>query len=104
MHILTIMLLLFAGHAICDYPLQGEFLSFGKNRNNSVPGVPWYQCLLAHSLIHGGMVCVITHNVWFGIAEVVIHAMVDFYKCEGKISFNVDQGIHYICKILWAVL
>lgn len=34
---------LIAGHFLCDYPLQGDFLSKAKNRVNPIPGVPWYQ-------------------------------------------------------------
>jgi hypothetical protein len=31
------VLLLFAGHALCDYPLQGDFLARGKNHCNPIP-------------------------------------------------------------------
>lgn len=98
------LLLLFAGHALCDYPLQGDFLAKGKNHTAPLPGVPWYQCLFAHALIHAGMVLLITHNLWLALAELVIHAATDYTKCSGKLTFNQDQAIHYACKILWAVL
>jgi len=106
---MTTMLMLFAGHAICDYPLQGDFLARGKNRFILLPGVPWYQCLFAHALIHAGMVLLITHSLWFALAEFVIHAVTDYAKCAewfgtGYKAFNIDQAIHYICKVLWAVL
>lgn len=35
-------LMLLAGHALCDYPLQGDFLAKAKNRAAPLPGVPWY--------------------------------------------------------------
>lgn len=102
--VLVRLLLLFAGHALCDYPLQGDFLARGKNHRNPLPGVPWYQCLAGHALIHAGMVYLITHSAWMALAELLIHTLTDYAKCDGRISFNQDQAIHYCCKILWAVL
>lgn len=98
---IAVLLLLFAGHAVCDYPLQGDFLAKGKNHRNPLPGVPWYQCLFAHALIHAGTVYLFTGNSILGLAELVIHAGTDWLKCDGKINFNVDQGIHYGCKVIW---
>jgi hypothetical protein len=102
--VLSKVLLLFAGHALCDYPLQGDFLAKGKNHTNPIPGIPWQQCLLAHCLIHAGMVYLVTRNIWFALAELVIHGMTDYLKCDSRISFNVDQVIHYSCKLMWAIL
>jgi hypothetical protein len=34
---------LVAAHALCDYPLQGDFLARAKNRAAPIAGVPWYQ-------------------------------------------------------------
>jgi hypothetical protein len=98
------LLLLFAGHALCDYPLQGDFLARGKNQVAPLPGVPWYQCLAAHALIHSGMVMLITGSVVMALAELVIHAATDYAKSAGHLTFNQDQGIHYACKVLWALL
>ena len=102
--ILSRVLLLFAGHALCDYPLQGDFLARGKNHGNPLPGVPWYQCLWAHALIHAGMVYLITHSLTFASLEFVVHFWTDYAKCDGKLTFNQDQAIHYLFKVLWAVL
>lgn len=98
------LLLLLAGHALCDYPLQGDFLAKAKNRTTPIPGVPWYQALGAHALIHGGMVALVTKSPAMGVAETVIHAVTDDLKCKGKLSFNQDQAIHAACKVLWAAL
>ncbi len=98
------VLLLFAGHAVCDYPLQGDFLARGKNRFNPILGVPWYQCLFAHSLIHAGMVYLVTQSMTFALLELEIHFITDYAKCAGKLTFNQDQAIHYTCKLLWGVL
>lgn len=96
------LLLLFAGHALCDYPLQGDFLAKGKNRLTPIPGMAWQQLMLAHCLIHSGMVLLITGSIWMSIAELTIHYITDVAKCEKWIGFNTDQAIHYGCKILWA--
>jgi hypothetical protein len=101
---MRILLLLLAGHAICDYPLQGEFLAKGKNINTPIPGMGWQQLMLAHCLIHCGMVLLITGSVWMALAELVIHFITDTLKCEGVINFNQDQAVHYGCKVLWAFL
>lgn len=100
----TLVILLFAGHALCDYPLQGDFLAKGKNHKLPIFGVPWYQCLGAHALIHAGMVLLITHSPLLAVAEFIIHAATDYIKCDGRITFNQDQAIHYACKLVWAFL
>lgn len=96
----TFALLLFA-HMLADYPLQGEFLAKAKNRFAPVPGVPWYQAMAAHSVIHGGLVGLVTGSLWLGLAETVIHALIDDLKCSNRISYNQDQTLHLLCKLLW---
>lgn len=34
---------LVAGHALADYPLQGDFLARAKNRTAPIAGFPWWQ-------------------------------------------------------------
>lgn len=99
-----LLLLLCAGHALCDYPLQGDFLAKGKNHKAPFPGIPAWQLLLAHCLIHSGMVLLVTRNLWLAFAELVIHLGTDYAKCDGRITFNQDQAIHYSCKLAWAIL
>lgn len=98
------LILLFAAHALCDYPLQGQFLSDAKNQTSPIPGIPWQQALLAHSLIQAGAVLLITESVSLAIAELAIHAATDYAKCAGKLTFNQDQAIHYGSKVVWAAL
>lgn len=95
------LLLLIAAHALCDYPLQGDFLARAKNRTNQLPGVPWYQALGAHAMIHGGAVALLTGIWWLGVAEVVAHFAIDDAKCRGRLSFNQDQAAHVLCKCAW---
>ena len=96
--------LLCAGHALADYPLQGDFLAKAKNRAKPSPFIPWYQALCTHAAIHGGFVAVITGIWWLGLAEAVAHAAIDDAKCTGRIGFNTDQALHIACKALWLVI
>ncbi len=89
---------------LSPYPLQGDFLSKAKNRANPLPGVPWYQALSAHAIIHGAAVGYITKSPALGVAEMIVHAITDDLKCNGKLSFNQDQAIHLACKALWAAV
>ena len=98
---ISILFLLICGQFLADYPLQGDFLVRGKNRSNPIPGIPFWQCLIAHSFIHGGVVSLITGIWWLGLAEAVCHALIDDSKCTGKIGFNTDQTLHIACKVLW---
>jgi len=102
--ILPMLLLLFAGHALCDYPLQGPFLSEAKNQVKPILGIPWYQALGAHALIHAGMVYLITGVYTFAVCEFAIHFWTDYAKSAKRITFNQDQAIHYGCKVAWAIL
>lgn len=93
-----------AAHALADYPLQGDFLSKAKNRTAPLQGVPWYQAMGAHAIIHGAAVTHFTGRLSLGVAETVIHAITDDAKCRGRLTFNQDQAIHLGCKVLWAFI
>lgn len=93
--------LLFA-HFLLDYPLQGDFLSKAKSRVNPIPHVPWYQAMFAHTALHGLAVGFITGVWFFAILEMAIHWWTDDAKCRGELTFNQDQAIHIICKLIWA--
>ncbi len=104
MDIFTILFLMLAGHALCDYPLQGQFLAEGKNRHTELGKIYWFHALTAHALIHGGMITIITGRLDLGIAETIIHWLTDWLKCENMISLNTDQAIHVLCKIIWVLI
>lgn len=95
---------LLVGHALADYPLQGDFLARAKNRTAPLAGVPWQQALGAHALIHAGAVALITGFPFLGVAEFFAHATIDDAKCAGKIGFNTDQALHWACKAIWALI
>lgn len=105
---MTLLLALLAGHALCDYPLQGDFLGRGKNRHlnpSSAPmgGVYWWHCMTAHAAIHAGMVGWLTGSVGLGVAEFAVHWLIDVAKCEGYTDINIDQFLHVACKAAWVL-
>lgn len=93
-----VVLFLFA-HAICDYPLQGDFLSKAKNRLAPIPGVPWWQAMAAHSAIHAGAVFLLSGVWWMAAVEFVAHFLIDDAKCANRIGFNADQALHVGLKL-----
>lgn len=101
---LALLFWLLVAHALCDYPLQGDFLSRAKSHREPLPGVPYLIPLLAHALIHGGAVAFVTGSVWLGIAEAMLHGMIDDMKVYGLFGFAVDQALHVACKVLLVVL
>lgn len=101
---ISLFLALIAAHALCDYPLQGDFLSKAKNRFAAIPGVPWYQALGAHAVIHGGAVALLTGIWWLGVLEAISHFIIDDLKCTGRLSFNGDQIAHVACKAVWVAI
>ena len=104
------LFLLIAGHALADFALQSEAMALGKNRHiqptpTDSGGLPaWPYWLTGHALIHGGSVALITGVWWLGLAETVLHWLVDYAKCEDWIGFHTDQGLHVASKFLWWVL
>lgn len=100
---MEMLMLLLAAHALADYPLQGDFLAKAKNRTAPIPGVPWWQALGAHAAIHAGMVLVITGSPLLACAEALAHFAIDDAKCRGRLTFNADQLLHVLCKVLWVL-
>ncbi len=100
----TIFFWLIVGHAVADYPLQGDFLAKAKNHRAPLSGIPWKQALFWHAVIHGGAVAGITGSLPLGLAEVLSHASIDWLKCDGRIGFNADQLLHVGCKVAWVLI
>lgn len=110
------LILLFAfviGHAFADFPLQGDFLSRGKNRNappppladgKACPAVLWIYLMSAHCLIHAGFVWVISGYAVLAFAEFVLHWAIDWAKCEGRTSFVFDQWLHISTKAVYVAI
>ena len=101
---LQVVFLLFASHFLFDYPLQGDAVARGKNRNAdpALFGVPWPYWLTAHASCHALGVAVVTGSVALGLCELAAHWAIDFLKCEKRINIHVDQALHLVCKLTWA--
>ena len=54
---------------------------------------------MAHALVHGGIVYLITGGLVLGVVETVLHAIIDYSKCQHWIGFHVDQGLHIMRKV-----
>jgi hypothetical protein len=112
---MTLLLQLLALHALCDYPLQGDFMARAKNHRNPVPGVPWFMVLVSHALIHAGAVSLVLP--WqFAVTEFFAHFCIDYAKNQGwlgpgplidphgEVGFRGDQVLHVACKVFyWAL-
>lgn len=89
-------------HFLADFPLQGEFLAKAKNHRDPIPHIPWWYALTAHSFIHAGFVFLATGSVVCFLGELISHIVIDHTKCEGEITFERDQFLHIILKLVWA--
>lgn len=89
-------------HFLCDFPLQGDFLAKGKDHTKPLPGVPWFWCLLAHGVLQGAGVGIVSGSLALGAAEMIFHMAIDYGKCAGWYGFTFDQLLHLACKAGWA--
>lgn len=97
---------LVVAHALCDFPLQGDFLARMKQfrRDPRSLDVPWWWCLAMHCAIQAGGVYVVTGSRWLAVAEFFAHALVDLAKCDDRITFGQDQAAHVGFRAAWAAL
>ena len=114
--VVSALFLLFAftiGHAFADFPLQGDFLSRGKNRNappppladgKSCPADLWVYLMSAHCLIHAGFVWIIGGYAILAVVEFILHWLIDAVKCEGHTSFATDQWLHILTKVAYVAV
>lgn len=96
--------MLLAAHALCDFPLQGEFLAKGKDHTTELGRDWWPIALPAHAIIHGAAVAKVTGSTRLGVVETVTHLLIDRAKCEGKIGIYADQALHVACKVAYAFI
>jgi hypothetical protein len=95
---------LIVAHAVCDYPLQGDFLAKGKNHRFPLPGVSPWICLFAHAAIHAGGVALVTGHVTLGVIELILHIAIDRMKVNGWFGFESDQLLHVLCKCVYVAV
>lgn len=116
--LLALLFWLFVSHAMGDFALQNNWIATHKSRHNEpavkskYPQFVWLHVLTAHAGLHAGFtaasVYVVTNNlklgVCLGFAEFIAHWLIDFAKSEDKFGFHTDQFLHYLCKVVWALL
>ena len=105
----TLLFWLLVAHAVCDFPLQGDFLARAKNHRAPVRAAtgqafPWPVALAAHALIHAGAVAFLTGSVALGVAEFFAHVVIDYATSEGWNNYLGDQLAHLLCKLAWVAL
>lgn len=95
---LNLFLMLVMGHYVCDFGLQSDRMAVEKCPGKDVT-LPWYWWLGAHAAIHGFFVGVITGIPLLGLAEWVVHSLIDIGKCRGLYRLPGDQVLHISCKL-----
>lgn len=64
----------------------------------------WRYWLSAHAATHATAVWFVTGNGWLGLAEFVLHWLIDFVKGENLTNIHQDQLLHIICKIVYVII
>lgn len=103
MNAVEMLIYMLAAHALCDYALQGDWLSKAKNpKLDLVPGEAiWPLALGSHAIIQAVAVHVITGSWVLAGIEFAAHCAIDFSKCSGRFGYNVDQYLHIGCKVAY---
>ena len=92
-------------HAMLDFMLQPDIMASAKSRHSryhergSHEFPAWYYWMGAHALGHGGAVYLVTGNIFLGLIETGLHAVIDHLKCEHKTTLPQDQALHLVCKL-----
>jgi hypothetical protein len=103
-----LLFLLIFGHCLADFVLQSPTLSKAKNSTTN-PKEIWIPAMLAHCIIHAGVVLIITGKLWLALYQLLVHFIIDDLKCRGKlangkIAFAKDQVLHISDMVVIAIL
>lgn len=107
-----LLFLMFAGHFLADFPLQGDHIAKTKNRHRKPDYIPegqtptpiWFYSLTAHAMIQGLVIYIITQRLDFALYQTITHWVIDFMKCENWTNPHLDQILHYIVLLrMWWV-
>ena len=112
---ITTFFYLLIGHAVADFALQSPWVAQAKNRHTGPPPgynekahgplqPVWIPTMLAHGLIHGGAVAIITNNPALAFIQFVTHTLIDLMKCERVYNVWVDQLLHLWVLAVTAVI
>lgn len=101
-NLFALFFILIGVHALCDYPLQGDFLARGKA--TGFPGISRLVLMLAHCWIHALGVALVTGSVLLAVMELLVHWMIDELKVDEYTSFMTDQLLHVACKLFYVAM
>ncbi len=113
MNFIQLLWLLIAGHCLADTALQPDVMAKGKRRQEiDLSRVPKGQkpvnlrffWMTHHAMIHGLIVCLITQNIYLGMAETILHWGIDYGKCENLYSPYGDQALHILTKVFYIII
>ena len=98
--------LLIIAHAFGDGVFQTAWIGKYKSRlvewrdsQDTVIKYGWFYVLSLHSIVNGAMVYLVTQNMYLGIAETILHWLIDYGSSNKKYPLSVDQTLHIVCKI-----
>lgn len=99
--LLEILWWLAVGHIVSDFVLQTDFMARYKSPKAEpiAAAGPWWLWLGAHGMMNGAVTAFILGAWWVGPIEAVHHALTDWCKCTGRISFWQDQISHAVVKL-----
>lgn len=111
---INIWLLLLAGHFLCDYALQNDYMVKAKSRHTPEGSNHiWLIVLTAHSLIHSIPVGILS-VVLLGfeslmaavliIGQAAIHFTIDKAKTDGDLTYIEDQVWHVVIVTILSIL
>ena len=105
---------LMIAHAVTDFALQPPNIAISKNRHAGPPPgyMPdahgpiqpvWLMVMPAHALISAGGVWIVTGSPEIAFFEFLLHLVLDIGKCEQVYNVWVDQAMHVLTKVLFAL-
>ena len=92
-------------HFLCDFALQNDFVA--KYKARYVDGrynEMWAWVLVAHCAIHAIPVLFLTKSLGLSLLMFITHFLIDFSKCEKRITFNLDQILHLCVVAIIAII
>jgi len=99
----NLFLMLAMGHFVADFGLQGDRMAVEKCPGQGVV-LGWGWWLVAHAGIHAFFVAWITGVPLLGLAEWLLHGLIDLGKCRRFYGMGIDQGLHLLCKLGWTLV
>ncbi|WP_411868664.1 DUF3307 domain-containing protein [Vulcanococcus limneticus] len=95
-----LLAMLAMGHCVGDFGLQSDRMATEKCPGKGVT-LGWGWWLVAHAGIHGFLVGWITGLPLLGVAEWLVHSLIDIGKCRHLYRLPMDQALHLLCKVVW---